>query len=176
MKWREDKYTEVPELPLLAYLLDHKYSSLDLKDGIKALKGADVHLVTTLRNIAEELGYMIGLATLEKRVSGPADNCGDHRKRYCYSDEEDEEEEVGFYNAPGMIEEEDSTTNILGLVDLKGISLLPFGKIKLDDCNLIPSDPFEDKLPDKVEYDVGVCFSIHRINSFYNVVRGCNIL
>src|SRR5258708_15257033 len=45
-KWREDKYTEVPEVPLLAYLLDHEYSSLNLKDGFKALKRADAHLLT----------------------------------------------------------------------------------------------------------------------------------
>jgi hypothetical protein len=162
-KWREDKYTEVPELPLLAYLLDQEYSSLDLKDGFKALKGADACLVTNLRDVAEELGYMICLATLEKRVSGPADDCGDRRKRYRYSVEEDEDD---FYHAPGMIEEGDTTTSILGLVDLKGVSLLPFGKIKLNDCNLIPSDPFEDETPDKVEYEgynVGVCLSTHQI-------------
>lgn len=153
MKWREDKYAEAPEVPLLAYLLDHEYSGQNLKDGFKALKGADTHLVAVLRDIAEELGYMIGLASLERHVSGPADDYGDgyhRRSRHYFSDYEYEDD---FDSAPEMLEEDETSTNILGLVDLKGLPLLPFGKIELGDENLIPSNPFEGKIPEKVEYE-----------------------
>jgi hypothetical protein len=165
-KWKEDKYAEAPDMPLLAYVLDHEYSSLNLKDGFKALKGSDAHLVTSLRDIAEELGYMVGLASLERHVSGPGDDCGDsyyrRNRRHYYMDSEDEDDG----DAPEMMEEEDTTTSIVGLVDLKGHSLLPFGEIQLEDSNLIPSGAFDDKTPDKVEYEgymgnVGTCLFVH---------------
>jgi len=38
-------------------------------------------------------------------------------------------------------------------VDLKGVSLPPSGEIEMGEGNLVPSDPFEDKTPNKVEYD-----------------------
>ena len=154
MKWRDGKYAEVPEIPLLAYLLDHEYSSQNLKDGSKALKGADAPLVTFIRDIAEELGYIIGLAQVEREVSGPGDDCGGNyyqrNRHHYYSDSEDE---YDFDEAPEMAEELETTTSIVSLVDLKGSSLLPFGKIGLNDDNLVPNDLFEDKTPNKVDYE-----------------------
>jgi len=176
MKWKEEKYAEVPESPFLAYVLRHEYSTQNLKDGFKALKGADAHLVTSLRDVAEELGYMIALATLERHVTGPGDDCGGgyyrrRRRHYSYSEDEDDEEDP-----PGMLEVTEESTSITGLVDLKGVSLLHSGEIDLEEGNLIPSDPFEDKSPTKVEYEgymgnVSIYFFNHRIYSFFNV--GC---
>jgi hypothetical protein len=65
---------------------------------------------------------------------------------------------------------------------LTGVSLLPFGKIELEDGNLIPSNPFEDVTPDKVEYEgymgnVSICLLTQQSNSFYHIVcRRCNAL
>ena len=180
-KWRDDKYTDAPKMPLLAYVLQHGYSTLNLKNGFNALKGADAHLATFLRDIAEKLGYMVGLATLQKQVSGPGDDYGKgyyQRKRLnfldsdsdSYSDSDSEED------TPGMLEISETTTSITGLVDFEGISLLP-GKIELEKDNLVSGDPFEDKTPNKVEYEgymgnVGiVSFSIHTTHFFFNLGR-----
>jgi len=155
-KWREDKYEQSPEPSLIAYLLGHEYSTANLSDGFKTLKGADAHRVTFLRSVAKELGFVVGLASLEHNVSGPGDDDGGgyHRRgrynRYGYSSDEDEDEDE---EEPGMLEVDHTTTTISGLVSLDGVSLLPVGKITLGEDNLIPRNPFEDETPDDTEYE-----------------------
>ena len=152
-KWRDERYEELPDVPLLAYLLDHEYSQHDLGQGLKSLKGADAHRVRVLHGIAEELGYVVGLARLEHTVSGAADDDGGSyhcRNRYDYDDEDSEDEDE---DTPGMMEVCDTNTSITGLVDLNGVSLLSFGKIDLQENNLVQIDPFDDKEPDRKEYE-----------------------
>jgi len=142
---------------MMTYLLNHQYSSANLKAGIKALKGADLHRVTFLRPIAEELGFVVGLASLEHNVTGPAEDCGGSsfygrgrwgHRRYDYYDDEDDDGET-----PGMMEVDSTSTNISGLVDLEGGSLVSLGKIEVEDNCLIPKEPFEDQSPDDEEYE-----------------------
>jgi len=74
---------------MIAYLLAHQYSPLNLKSGIKALKGADAHMVANARRVAEDLGYMLCLVNLEHHVHGVAEiNNDSYRKRgrYHYED------------------------------------------------------------------------------------------
>jgi len=153
-KWKDERYGKLPDIPLLAYLLDHEYSQHDLGQGLKSLKGADAHRVRALHDVAEELGYVVSLARLEHTVSGAADDDGEsyyRRSRYEY-DDEDEEFEVEE-DMPGMLEVCDTNTSIAGLVDLNGVSLLSFGKIDLQENNLIQIAPFVDKEPDDKEYE-----------------------
>ncbi|KDR72653.1 hypothetical protein GALMADRAFT_142951 [Galerina marginata CBS 339.88] len=153
-KWRDGKYQEEPERNLVAYLLNHEYSSANLKNGLKALKGADLHRLTVIRPVAEELGFMVGLASLEHNISGCADDDGGdyyRRGRYDYYDEdEDEDDRAG---TPSMMEVSDTTTTISGLVDLDGSPLVSVGKVHLDNDSLIPKDPFEDETPDDTDYE-----------------------
>jgi len=155
-KWREDKYEQSPDPSIVAYLLGHEYSTANLSDGFKTLKGKDAHRVTFLRSVAEELGFVVGLASLEHNVSGSADDDGGNyhrRSRYDrygdYYDEDDEEDDED----PGMLEVSHTATTVSGLVSLDGVSLLPVGKITLGEDNLIPRDPFEDETPDDTEYE-----------------------
>lgn len=142
-KWLEDRYEECPEPPLLAYILDHKYSNNNLKEGVKALKGVDAHRVTFLSQVAKDLGYMVGLASLKHCASGPGNDygggCYDRRRHH--------------YDVPEMEEVSDTTTSISGLVDLNGVSILPFGEIDIGDDNIVQKDPFEDEVPDDSEYE-----------------------
>jgi len=152
-KWSEDRYEEYPVTPLLAYILDHKYSNNNLKEGFRALKGADAHRVTFLRQVAEELGYMVGLASLKHCASGPGENDGErcYNRRRCYYDDYGESDEDP--DVPEMEEVTDTTTSISGLVDLDGVSILPFGEINIGDDNIVQKDPFEGEVPDDKEYE-----------------------
>jgi hypothetical protein len=80
-RWSEDRYPDC-ELKVIAYLLAHRYSEVNLKMG--ALKGEDAHKVSHLRPIAEELGFIIGLANLSFTKTGPANDCGGGRGNWDY--------------------------------------------------------------------------------------------
>lgn len=153
-KWSNDKYNELPDQNIVAYLLSHKYSSANLQRGLDALKGEDAHKITHLLASAEEFGIMICLANLEYHVTGSADeDCGYSRgwkrSRYYedYSDEEDEDE------TPGMGEIDGTEVSINNLVDLAGNSLIGSARLSLDSSNLIPENPFEDGTPDREAYE-----------------------
>ena len=101
-----------------------------------------------LRPIVEDLGFMMGLASLEHNVSGCAeDNGGGYYNRGRWDHDEDEDE------TPGMLEVNEKSTKISGLVDLDGVPLLSVGEIHLEDDCLIPKDPFEDEDPDDTDYE-----------------------
>ena len=58
----------------ILYLLDHKYSQANLCAG--ALKGTDAHKIANLGIIAKDMGFQLGLATLQYLFSGSADDSG----------------------------------------------------------------------------------------------------
>ncbi|KAJ3510104.1 hypothetical protein NLJ89_g4866 [Agrocybe chaxingu] len=147
-KWKEDRYADMPEPRLVAYLLEHQYSQANLKEGIRTLKGADLARVRFLREVAEKQGFMVGLASLSHTLYGSADDYGGgyHRRgRWdSYSDDED---------TPEMLEVESTVTKVSGIVDLDGHSLLPVGSVDVGEDALIPRDPFDDETPDGTEYE-----------------------
>ncbi|KAG6910741.1 hypothetical protein DXG01_008273 [Tephrocybe rancida] len=154
-KWHKSAYQqEEMDDNFIAYLLDHQYSEVNLRAGIKTLKGSDAHLVTNLRTVAEELGYMVLLANLEYHVTGSADGdagYGSYHRRGRYggwgsSDDEGE-------STPGMDEIHETTLTLRNLVDLDGNSLVGAKSLGLSDGNLIPKEPFEDATPDDTEYE-----------------------
>lgn len=93
-KWQEEKYETYGDESMspehVSYILDHKYSKLDLQRGFMGLKGKDSHLVQNLRGVAEEQGFMILLASLTHTKSGYAVDSGygygygSKRGRYGY--------------------------------------------------------------------------------------------
>ena len=70
LSWKQDDPEEAPRKIL--YLLDHKYSQANLKGS--ALKGADAHKLAILNVLAEQLGFRLGMASLECHISGSADD------------------------------------------------------------------------------------------------------
>ncbi|KAF4616998.1 hypothetical protein D9613_008503 [Agrocybe pediades] len=162
-KWRENKYSNW-DGGLMAYLLQHQYSSANLKDGIKSLKGVDLYRATFLRPIAEALGFIVGLASLTHNISGQAEDMGGYhgsrrwgRRRYDYSDESELDTDEGYsdrnYRIPEIIEMNDPSTEISCIMDLDGKPLVANGKMNLKDECLIPKDPFKGVAPDHREYE-----------------------
>ena len=136
-KWRAKKYEKESQRNIIAYLLDHEYSTANLKDGLDCLKGVDAHRVMLLAPIAEQLGFVVGLAGLSHKVSGSANDNGQ-----------------GY---PGrtlaMVEVFEKSTRISGIVDLAGASLLSVKHLNLSVKSLIPGNPFKNKKPDDTEYE-----------------------
>ena len=152
MKWKEGRYAEHQCCNLVAFLLDHQYSTSNLRKGLKTLKGVDAHRVIFVRSVAEEFGFKVGLASLKHNVSGAADDDGcDYyaRQRRCYSEEEESEGR----NTPSMAEVGDESTELSGFVDLKGNVLLPIKKLSISPEELVPKEPFEDQRPDQTDYE-----------------------
>jgi hypothetical protein len=151
-KWQKGMYERDPQM--IAYLLDHQHSAANLQVGIKALKGKDLHQITNLKSVAEELGYMVCLGTLTYHVIGDADEGygyghrgGWKRGRYYDYDDDDENEDATM----GEIHEK--SLSIKNLVDLRGNSILGSNTLPLEEDDLIPKDPFEDVEPDDKEYE-----------------------
>ena len=149
-KWRDGMYEDGSDRNVAAYLLQHQYSSANLKEGVKTLKGVDAHRVAFIRRITDQLGFTVGLATLTHQVTGYPDNDYGYygrRSRYGYYDED----ERG--STPGMGEVESTTTTLSDVVDLCGTSLIPMGELVVDDDCVIPKEPFEDETPDDTDYE-----------------------
>ena len=136
-KWRAKKYEKGSQRDIIAYLLDHEYSAANLKGGLDCLKGVDAHRVTLLGPIAEQLGFVVGLASLSQKISGCADDCG-----HGYRD-----------RTPAMVEVIKKSTSISGFVDLAGTSLLSVKNLNLSEKSLIPGNPFKNKKPDDAKYE-----------------------
>lgn len=156
-KWAKGGYDDQPEgiSDYMAYVLGHQYSQHNLDLG--ALKGEDGYLVSHLRGIAEELGFMVCLGNLACHKSGQADgdsggyNYNKRRRGWDYSDDEDEDDED---DCPGMGEVDEIEIDIDHLVDLDGRPLLSGGKLDAAAEQLIPEDPFDDSItPDNEEYE-----------------------
>jgi len=152
-KWRDGKYEEDSERRLVVYLLDHQYSTANLKEGLMGLKGVDAYRVAFLRPIASKLGFLVGLASLEHNICGMADDEGFGYYNRGRWDDEGESESEGCESIPSMAEVGHATTKIFGVVDLNGALLLPKGKIEVEDYCLVPKEPFEDVVPDKKDYE-----------------------
>lgn len=81
--WKNDKGLHSPGK--LLYLLDHTYSQANLQAS--ALKGVDAHKVAMLDPIAQELGFRLGLASVEYYQSGGATEDHDYPRRFAYIEE-----------------------------------------------------------------------------------------
>lgn len=75
--WEQDEGGLTPDK--VFYLLTHTYSEASLKAS--ALKGTDAHTVALLGNLAEDMGFGLGLAIVECCMRGTATNI-----RYYKSD------------------------------------------------------------------------------------------
>ncbi|TCD68473.1 hypothetical protein EIP91_010648 [Steccherinum ochraceum] len=109
--WTQDNGATAPSK--IIHLLEHKYSQANL--CASALKGADANKVAVLDEIAHELGFHLGLASVVCALEGYADDDGPRNRRNCYWDEDSEDDdEVGF------AEIESKTMTIEDFVDMDG--------------------------------------------------------
>lgn len=94
LSWKQANSDRVPRKIL--YLLDNQYPEADLKGS--ALEGVDAHKLAILEALAKQLGFNLGLASLECHLIGSAerdnhddDDCLFGRRYERVSDSEDSE-------------------------------------------------------------------------------------
>jgi len=150
-KWKADKFSDTCNNKV-AYMLSHQYSESELSRGEKALKGGDAHLISYIRDVAEELGFVLALGNLELQISGQAEDTGYRcnyykRRRGWYDDSEDEADADDVE----MIEEDNRELSVTALYDLDGRRIASITTIVDED--LIPADYFDGVQPDRKEYE-----------------------
>ncbi|TFK62167.1 hypothetical protein BDN72DRAFT_903467 [Pluteus cervinus] len=125
-KGNYEKEEDDSEFDLLAFILAHRYSAKELGRGSKALKGKDAHIVTNLCPIAEEMGFVLHLASLEVMTTATRD--------YHYWNEDFEDITISDpVNLWGNL--------VLGKKD----------SITLEESQLVPNNAFRGATPDREE-------------------------
>ena len=132
--WNDGGYKVLPRVPLLSYVLSHKYSSAELQRGKGCLKGADAYLVEHLLPISQDLDFSVCLGHLTRTVRGDAG----------------EEKKDGDFV---MVYVEEDTTEVSRLVRIS--SELPFklGYFEIQHDVLVPSNYFETAVPDSEDFE-----------------------
>ncbi|KAF6756353.1 hypothetical protein DFP72DRAFT_1066708 [Ephemerocybe angulata] len=133
-KWREGGYSKEPSVPFLAYMLSYMYSANDLARGVPALKGSDAHLVRYLLPVAEDLGFSVFLANLQRVVKGTVDNPesgNDHEIAHNYREEQE----------------------IYHLTRISDGPPLKVGSFEVPNDVLVPKNEFEESEPDYEDYE-----------------------
>ena len=138
-KWSDGHYANHSGLNLVAIVLTHKYDKKGLT--LKMLRGEDHHRASHIRNVAEELGYVVGLAKLRYRILGVTDEDCDNFCERCESRGHDGTEME-------MSRVRSTCIKIDNMVDLSGSPIRGFAKLKLLKSNLILDNPFENQKPD----------------------------
>ncbi|KZT67691.1 hypothetical protein DAEQUDRAFT_672681 [Daedalea quercina L-15889] len=146
LSWKQEEYGKVPRKIL--YLLDHKYSQANLKGS--ALSSVDAHKSAMLNTLAKEHGFRLGIANLECRLSGYADDDGGHycdsRNRWGYDlDSDGDSDNVGFAEVENR---EASITNLVTVGIFAQIDELDFdeesdGTIPNDLIDTVESGPHD---------------------------------
>ncbi|KAI0796338.1 hypothetical protein BC629DRAFT_1504956 [Irpex lacteus] len=113
--WMKDEGQQTPEK--IIYMLDHTYSQANL--CASALKGADAHQVALLSPVAKDLGFQLGLATVELHQWGRYEDDGrDYRRYKGYHDPDSDGGDSDLtFEADGDVDKEISITHF---VDLQG--------------------------------------------------------
>jgi hypothetical protein len=111
LSWKQNP-EQVPDK--IIYMLDHKYSQANLSGS--ALKSRDAHVFAILDNLAKEIGFCLGLASVEHRQTGYAEDNGGYayRGRRGWWDGGDDDGHVD------MAEVEEETTSVENLVNVDG--------------------------------------------------------
>lgn len=115
--WVRDEDQCTPDK--LVYLLNHNYSQASLRAG--AMKGADAHVVAMLDILSSELGFRLGLASVEYHQWGLADTG------------ESEDEHDGFADDP------EGQMSFRNFVDLEGRMICRTLQVD-EQTETIPSD------------------------------------
>lgn len=168
--WQQGKYSSdcFPEdSPFFAYVFSEKYSQHDLRGGMSKMRGPDAYMVTHLLPLAQELGFVIQLASLRYTVTGEGcDLDGNYnrkrsRNKVFSSDDEYSEPEADLLEV-GEVDE--TICSLTMVVDAKGRPLVEgFSPCDVEVDALIPEDISDRFESAEREYygssgDVGVRF------------------
>lgn len=169
LAWKADAGAESPDKIL--YLLKHKYSQASLNGN--ALKGSDAQHAALLDPLCKELGFCLGLASVECHKEGACADGGSHnrrRKRFWQYDasDSDVEEEIDYDDDDdaSFVDVFEQSMAISDFVDLQGEPLT--GEIELDSVTETIPDDLEETVVsgayDEQEYEGytgNVCASYH---------------
>lgn len=129
--WRKDLQTGESAHRQLIYLLRHKYTDASLK--LSALKGRDHVKAHILKDACDESDFLLYLASLERVVSGGA---------------EEENYSVTFHKMEDVCED---TVELKRVVDLNGNVIAEHIDINMDD--VVQKKEFIEQEPDDEEYE-----------------------
>lgn len=139
----------------LAVVLDHEYSQAGLT--YDALKGIDQAKAQVLFSSARQSGWDASLALVTKWVSGSAEPSGGYgsgygrsRRRGRYWDDEYGDEGDASEHELGEIYDESLTAEHFS--DAEG-NPLAFGRLPLDDDEIVSETPFDEGEPDKEDFE-----------------------
>lgn len=134
-------------------MLEHKYTDASL--GLQGLKGADLAKVQALQHFAETRDMVVYLASMEKEITGAADEPygGYGRRRrgyqaYGYDDDESDEDDGGHHE---ITDEIDSSLTLKRVVDIHGHEVVT--DVDVSEDEILQEDPFDDREPTDESYE-----------------------
>ncbi|KAJ6450314.1 hypothetical protein C8R47DRAFT_1329903 [Mycena vitilis] len=120
---------------IIAYPLLHEYRDDDLRADTLRLE--DRHKVIHLKGLCDELGYQLGLATLDDHLIGTAD---ENSKR-------------DGQGRPRMLRVNNRRLTIKEVFDFDGLPLVGMTKLELNESDLVKTVPVVESAPDLVVYE-----------------------
>ena len=141
---------------LAVYLLEHRYAQASI--SLKALKHGDLLRAQQLHSICDQYEFTLYLASLEREVTGQADEdeCDDSFDELD-EDDEDERDSAGdlkSLSSGGSYHKIwdicDESFELTRMVDLDGNEV--FRDIPVDEDDVLQAEPFKRK-PNRSEYE-----------------------
>ncbi|ETI24626.1 hypothetical protein G647_03995 [Cladophialophora carrionii CBS 160.54] len=147
------------DLPnFLVYRLQHQYTQASLRADL--LKGADLGQLQCLKQVADELGFELYLANMEKEITKTDDGYDDRRYGYYDDEEEDEQDDEEEEEREEGEEEEEEISRSITLTyiaDLAGSRMdhpVNFAErgLEVDEENIVDSTDEDEEEPDDEEH------------------------
>ncbi|KAJ7611654.1 hypothetical protein FB45DRAFT_313462 [Roridomyces roridus] len=136
-QWSDIQEYEPDAAPsIIAYPLQHEYRDNDLRAD--TLKLEDRHRVIHLKFVCDELGFQLGLATLDDHLIGTADEASTTRDGQ---------------GRPRMLRVNTRRLTIKEVFDFDGVALPGLTKLELKESDLVKSVLAAESAPDLVVYD-----------------------
>ncbi|KAJ7253358.1 hypothetical protein B0H12DRAFT_1323667 [Mycena haematopus] len=135
-KWSDIQEYEPDAAPsIIAYPLLHEYRDNDLRAD--TLKLEDRHKVIHLKGLCDELGFQLGLATLDDHLIGTADESSSRDGQ----------------GRPRMLRVNTRRLTIKEVFDFDGVPLPALTKLELDETDVAKTVPPLESAPDLVVYE-----------------------
>ncbi|KAJ7891273.1 hypothetical protein B0H14DRAFT_2688402 [Mycena olivaceomarginata] len=151
--WSDIQEFEPDAAPsIIAYPLLHEYRDNDLRAD--TLKLEDRHKVIHLKGLCDELGFQLGLATLDDHLIGTADESSNRDGQ----------------GRPRMLRVNTRRLTIKEVFDFDGIPLPGLTKLELDEADLVKTVPPLESAPDLVVYESKASFFGSSESDYYRTV------
>lgn len=141
LSWWDAEDQSLPDH--LIYMLEHQYTELNLTVG--HLKASDRERASALANAASEAGFEVFLCQVERKVSGSAEDDGDHwgyNPVFSHGRGDDKHD---------LIDISEDSLRLTKVVRLDGTSFLK--NVKIRPADIVQTDPFEGKDIDEEDYE-----------------------